>query len=190
MQANRRRMIEASALVAILAVVVMGWEARNAGAQADALAAGEVAVDDTPADIAARAEASASDLATSLSWVATSMKTAGPTAKTSGQLTEAENDALVESAAKAQLTGMAAELDQLSAALASGQNPEATKALLQGLRRRGAMLSRLAQRTNQPLIPSELQAALMKLWNDVEKLSVSGSVAATPVADPGLEIAQ
>ena len=188
MQANRRRMTKAGALGAILAVVVMGWEARNAGAQADALAAGEVAVDDTPADIAARAEASASDLATSLSWVATSMKTAGPTAKTSGQLTEAENDALVESAAKVQLTGMAEELDQLSAALASGQNSEATKALLQSLRRRGAVLSRLGQRSNQPLIPSELQGELMRLWSDVEKLSVSSSVVATPAGGAQVEV--
>jgi hypothetical protein len=85
---------------------------------------------------------------------------------------------------------MAEELDQLSAALASGKDPEATTALIQGLRRRGAVLSRLGQRTNQPLIPSELQNALMQLWSDVEKLPASGSVAATPVADPGLEIAR
>ncbi len=190
MRANWKRMIEASALGAILAVGVMGWEARRAHAQVAEMAAGEIAVDDTPTDIAARAEVSASDLANSLTWVATSMRTTGPTAMADGQLTAAENDALIESAAKVQLTGMAEELDQLSTALSSGNNPEATRALLQRLRGRAAALSRLGQRTNQPLVPPELQSELMKLWSDVEKLSVSSSVVATPVADPVIEIVE
>jgi len=188
MQANRRRMTKAGALGAILAVIVMGWEARRADAQVDVSAADGVAVDDAAVDVAARVQASASDLATSLSWVATSMRTAGPTAMADGQLTAAENDALIESAAKVQLTGMAEELDQLSAALASGQNPDATRALLQSLRRRGAVLSRLGQRTNQPLVPSELQGELMRLWSDVEKLSVSSAVVATPVGGAQAEV--
>jgi hypothetical protein len=191
MQADRGSRIKEGAVCALLAGVVLGWNAHWAAAQVDDGAVTGSALGDAPVDVAAKAQASASDLATSLSWVAGSMEAAEPAAAMAdGQLSKAENDALVESAAKAQLAGMATELDQLSAALASGQDPAATKTLLLSLRRRGATLNQLGQRTDQALIPTALQAELMMLWRDVEKLSANGKVAATPTAELETEIPQ
>jgi hypothetical protein len=182
-QASRTRMIQVAVLSATLTGVVAGWQVRMASAQVDASLSREERADDAPAQVAARARASASDLASSLSWVASSLRTASPPAMANGQVTPEENDALIESAAKAQLLGMAEELDQLSAMLSSAKNPEGTRAMLQRLRGRAATLSRLGQRTNQPLIPSEMDAELMKLWSDVEKLSTSTAVVAAPADD-------
>ncbi len=146
-------------------------------------------VDESAVDVAVQAKVSAENLADSLRSLEGSMQTTDPSVKVEGTFTAADNDALIEAAAKAQLSGIADDLDLLSSMLAAGADAEETKPLLQNLTQRAAILGRLGQRTSQPLIPTAQQQALMQLWREVEALSVSSpAVDAIPVADPEVEV--
>jgi hypothetical protein len=136
--------------------------------------------EDTPVEIATRAEASTSDLAGSIRSLEGALSAAPAAAPQGRALTAAEHSALVEAGIKAQLAGLADELDLLSAALASDADPEMQKVLLRSVTRRAAALSRLAARPAQVEIPSELQADLLALWSDVEALSASLNAAPQP----------
>jgi hypothetical protein len=105
----------------VLAAFGMGGDARAVeGVPLDAREAGDVSGEEAAVEVAARAELAAEDLSASLRWVAGSMRTAAPGARDPERLTAAENDALIEAAAREQLTGLAEDLDRLSAALAAG----------------------------------------------------------------------
>ena len=152
--------------------------------------AGEVeTVEEPAAEIAARAEASASELAGSVRALERSLRTAAPVAEEGKVLSDEENDALVEAGVKRQLAGLADELDQLSAALASGKESAEAQPVLDELARRAAALSELGTRPSRVPIPSELQAELVALWRDVEALSASRVAAPVLVADPPFEAA-
>jgi hypothetical protein len=150
------------ALVAIAATLAVG---------ARALADEVVVADDTVAEIAARAGVSAGELAGSVRSLESSLRSAAPAAESGGVLSTEEHDALAEAGAKKQLAGLANELDQLSAALASGADPAGEKVLLENLARRAAALSQLGAGPSRIPIPPELQAELLALWRDVQALS-------------------
>ncbi len=132
----------------------------------------------TPLDLeaVARAQVAAEDLADTLRSVEESLQSREPVAATPEALTKEDNDQLVETATKDQLARMADELDQLSAALASGAAPELTQTLVQSLSRRAAAVSELGTRTDRPLIPTEQMEALRDLWSDVQALAEDRSV--------------
>jgi hypothetical protein len=155
-----------------------------------ALADEAVVVDESTAEIAARAEESAGDLAVSVRALEGSLSSAAPAAE-SRLLSAEENDALVEAGMKQQLAGLADELDQLSAALAAGADPATEKALFTSLDRRAAALSQLGARSSRAVIPPELLAELLALRNDVRALS-TGRPSATveaPADEPQVESA-
>jgi hypothetical protein len=129
-------------------------------------------------EASARAQVAAGDLAASLRSVEGSLRSSEPIAAAPETLTKEDNDRLIESAVKDQLAQTADELDQLSAALAAGADPELTKALVESLSRRAASLSQLGSRTDQPLIPTEQLEALRQLWSEVQALSVTDSTIA------------
>jgi hypothetical protein len=154
---------------------------------APALADEVVLADESPAEIAARAGESAGELAASVRAVESSMRSAAPAAESGEALSAEENDALVEAGMKQQLSRLADELDQLSAALASGADPATEKALLASMNRRAAALSQLGVRSSQVSIPPELVAELLVLRSDLKALSGRRTVAA-PVANPESEV--
>jgi len=158
------------AILAMLAVGVRGW-------------AGEfVIADDPAAEIAAEAGTSAGELATSLRSVESSLRTAAPVANSSEALSAEQYAALAEAGAKKQLAAMADELDQLSAALAMGNDPEGEKILLESVARRAAALSLLGAGPSRIPIPPELQQELLTLWNDVRALSTTRAGEPAPIA--------
>lgn len=154
---------------AILAALLLTWDAS--------------ALDETEVAVTARAESAASDLADSLRSLSGSLQAAQPSTKAPEVFTAADNDAQIEAGAKVQLAAMSEQLDLLAAMLAAGADREETSALVQSLTQRAATLSRLGQRTSQPLLPAEQHQALLKLWADVERLSASPSVATSPAPD-------
>ena len=178
-ESGRNQLRTVHALLAILATLAVGageW-------------AGETwAADATAAEIAAKAEASASELAASVHSLESSLRTAPPIANEGKVLSVEENDALVEAGVKEQLAGLAGELDQLSAALASGKDLDGEKILLESLARRAAALSKLGARPSRLRIPPELHGELLALWSDVQALSVSRAEAPAAAADPMSEV--
>jgi hypothetical protein len=145
---------------------------------AGAARAQESQVDTALLDANARAQIAAETLADSLRTLGGSLRSTDPIATAPEALTKEDNERLIESATKDELARLADELDQLSAALASGADPELTKVLLQSLSQRAAVLSELGRRTDQPLIPAEQIEALRELWSDVQKLSATESTLA------------
>lgn len=138
---------------------------------------------ETAAEIAAQAGASASELAASLRLLDNSLRSAPALAAQERALTADAHDALVEAGMKAQLAGLARELDLLSATLASGTDPEKERILLESLTRRAAALSQIGARPSRVPIPPELQTELRALWSDVTALSAARAGASTPIAD-------
>jgi hypothetical protein len=176
MQANedaRHRSAGLRFFAAILGALLLSWDAS--------------AVDETEVAVTARAESAASDLAGSLRSLSSSLRSAQPSTKPPEEFTAADNDAQIEAGAKIQIAEMAEQLDLLAAMLGAGADRDETKALVQSLTQRAATLSRLGQRTSQPLLPTEQHQALLKLWGDVEMLSASRSAALTPSADAAAE---
>jgi len=179
-ETGTREVAAVRALVAILATLAVG---------ARALAGELVLADDAAAEIAARAGASAGGLAASVRSLESSLRTAAPVAKSGELLSTEEYDALIEAGAKKQLAGLGDELEQLSAALASGMDPEGEKILLDRLARRAAALSQVGARPSRVPIPPEMQAELLALWSDVKALSTIRAGGSAPVAGPELEAA-
>ena len=166
-------------LLAMVAVLAAG-----ARAAADELQV----VDDTEVAISAKAEASATELAASLRSLGNSLRTAPPIANENKVLSAEEHDALVEAGVKAQLAGLADELELLSAALASDADPALQKALLASVNRRASSLSRLGARPARPSLPPGLHTELLALWSDVQALSATRAAPA-PAADAPVEAA-
>jgi len=170
------------ALVATVAMLAVG---------ARALAQEVAVADESAAEISARAEASAGELATSVRSLESSLRSAAPVAERGEVLSADQYSALVEAGAKKQLAGLANELDQLSAALASGADPAGEKALLESIAQRAGALSQLGAGPARVPIPPELQAELVALWNDVRTLSAvrPSAAAEVPAEDAQLETA-
>jgi len=137
---------------------------------------------ESPAETAARAQVAVVDLADSLRAVGDQLTSAAPISNAAGVLTAGENAQQVESATKVRLSQMTDELDQLSAALASGASPEITRTLVDSLIAQAAALSRLGQRTDRPLFTADQAASLSKQWQDVRALSVKGAAEAAQAA--------
>jgi hypothetical protein len=145
------------------------------------------AVNESPTDVAAKAEASASELAASLRSLDSSLSTAAPVSGGSRVLSAEEHDALVEAAMKAQLTALADELDLLSGSLAAGADPLIQKALLDRVAQRASVLSRLGARPARVPISSEVTSELLALWHDVQALSTVRAPGSAPTADSDVE---
>ena len=141
---------------------------------------------DAFADVVAKAETSANELSASLRSLETSLQAAAPL-EGSRVLSDAEHDALVEAAVKAQLAALADELDVLSASIAAGADPALQKVLLASVTHRASVLSRLGARPARVPIPSELTSQLLALWHDVQALSASLAGAPAPAPDPVTE---
>jgi hypothetical protein len=157
------------------------------GAWAAAQELEAVAVDESEAEITARAAVSAGELAGSVRSLESSLRSAAPAAASGGVLSAEEYDALAEAGAKQHVAGLADELEQLSAALVSGADPTAEKVLLESVSRRAAALSQLGASPGRVPIPPELQTELIALWNDVQALSVSRAAGRAPIADTAVE---
>jgi hypothetical protein len=150
------------ALLAILGTLAIGTSA----------SAVEISTTGEPdAEVVAKAQESASELADSLRAVESSLSVAPPMSTGGEVLSKEEYQARVEAGMKQQLAGLANELDQLSAALAAGSDPGTIKALLQSARRRAGTISMLGAGPSQGAIPSEIQAEMLTLWGDVEALA-------------------
>jgi hypothetical protein len=154
---------------------------------AHAIAEEAVTVEDPPVAIDDRAEASASDLAVSLRSVESTLSAAPTIAAEGRALTAQEHDALVEAGMKAQVAGLADELELLSAALASDADPAMQKVLLASINRRAAALSALGARPGRVPMPPGVQEELLTLWRDVEALSANLAAASARKADPAIE---
>jgi len=154
--------------LAILATLAVG---------ARALADESQVVDDPAAEIAAKAEASASELAASLRSLEGTLRTAAPVPENGKVLSAAENDALVEVGVKRQLAGLADALEQLSDALALGIDPNGERYLLENVARHAAALSQLGARPARVPIPPGVHTELLALWRDVEALSAKRAAA-------------
>ncbi len=150
-----------------------------------------VPADESAAEIAARAEVSASELAGSVRSFESSLRSAPSVAASDGVLSTEEHTALVEAGMKTQLAALAGELDQLSAALASGADPAGEKVLLESLARRAAALSQLGARSSGSGVPfpPELQSELLALWSDMKALSAKRDAAPALAVDSPIETA-
>ena len=141
--------------------------------------------DESPAEIAARASESADELAASVRALEGSLSSAAPAVEGSRVLNAEENDALVEVRMKQQLAGLADDLDQLSAALASGADPAGEKVLIDRLIRRAGVISQLGARSSGVPLPPELSSDLLALRSDMKALSAS--LDAAPAAEAETE---
>ncbi len=157
------------ALASAWSAMVLGepaWPADDVGID-------ETAVELSEAEITARAQVAAVDLADSLRSVGSSLRSAGSISAGPQGLTQEENHQLVESAVKDELDRLTRDLDDLSGALAVDRNGDATATLLQSIARRKANLIALAHTTQKPLIPADELRVLAERWKDLEKLSVT-----------------
>jgi hypothetical protein len=139
-------------------------------------------IDAKAEEITVRAEIAASDLATSVRALEGSLSAASAVPANGRALTSEEHDALVEAGMKAQLAGLADELDLLSASLAAGADAEMQGALLESVARRAQALSELGARPASVSIPPDLQARLIALWKDVEALRTGQAAAGSAPA--------
>jgi hypothetical protein len=180
-EAGTRQVRAVRALVGILAMLAVGIQTW----------AGEfVVADDSSAEITAKAGTSAGELATSLRSIERSLRTAAPVAYNGDALSAEEYAALAEAGAKKELAALADELDQLSAALARGNDPEGEKLLLESVGRRAGELSLLGAGPWRIPIPSGMQAELLTLWSDVRALAATRAGEPVPMPFSELEAAR
>ena len=122
-------------------------------------------------DATVRAQGAAVDLADGLRSVGSPLRSVGTFSAGAQGLTQEENDRLVEAAMRAELEGLADDLDSLSIALAADKSGAAAAELLQSINRRKADLLALAQTTRTPLIPSDELRAIASRWKDLDSLA-------------------
>lgn len=162
------------ALLGVLAILAIGTLA----------SAVEVSVSgESDLEVAAKAQASASELADSVRAVDASLSAAVPAATDGAVLSKEAYEARAEAGMKQHLAGLASDLDQISAALSAGSSPESVKSLLDSARKRVAAISRLGVGPSHVAIPPELQAEMLTLWSDVEALSGKRRLASDVAVD-------